>query len=54
MHFFEVYKSLEHKQTAVKEICHRDEAMEIIEKCIKEYKEKLKELSIATPKNDDW
>ena len=49
MHFFEVYKSLEHKQTAVKEICHRDEAMEIIEKCIKAYKENLKELSICTP-----
>ena len=34
MHFFEVYKTLEHKQTTVKEICHRDEAMEIINKCI--------------------
>jgi inorganic pyrophosphatase len=39
MHFFEVYKSLEHKQTTVKEICHRDEAMEIINKCIASYKE---------------
>lgn len=38
MHFFEVYKSLEHKQTTVKEICHRDEAMEIINKCIDAYK----------------
>ena len=38
MHFFEVYKSLEHKQTTVKEICHRDEATEIIDKCIAEYK----------------
>ncbi len=37
MHFFEVYKSLEHKQTTVKEICHRVEAMEIIDKCIKAY-----------------
>ncbi len=37
MHFFEVYKSLEHKQTTVKEICHRDEAMEIIAKCIENY-----------------
>ena len=37
MHFFEVYKSLEHKQTTVKEICHRDEAMDIIKKCIKAY-----------------
>lgn len=39
MHFFEVYKSLEHKQTTVKEICHRDEAMEIINKCIAAYKQ---------------
>ena len=38
MHFFEVYKSLEHKNTTVKEICHRDEAMEIINKCITAYK----------------
>lgn len=37
MHFFEVYKSLEHKQTTVKEICHRDDAMDIIKKCIKAY-----------------
>ena len=37
MHFFEVYKTLEHKQTTVKEICHKDEAMEIIGKCIKAY-----------------
>ena len=39
MHFFEVYKTLEHKQTTVKEICHRDEAMDSINKCIKKYKE---------------
>lgn len=39
MHFFEVYKSLEHKQTTVKEICHRDEALEIIDKCMKKYEE---------------
>jgi inorganic pyrophosphatase len=39
MHFFEVYKSLEHKETTVKEICHRDEAMEIIAKCIEKYKQ---------------
>ena len=38
MHFFEGYKSLEHKETAVKEICHRDEAMDIINKCIASYK----------------
>ena len=40
MHFFEVYKSLEHnKQTTVKEICHRDEARDIINKCIQKYVE---------------
>lgn len=41
MHFFEVYKTLEHKQTAVKEICHKEEAMEIITKCIRMYNEKI-------------
>lgn len=40
MHFFEVYKKLEHKTTAVKEICHRDEAIEIVQKCIKAYNKK--------------
>lgn len=43
MHFFEVYKTLEHKQTTVKEICHRDEAMDIIAKCIKAYKKAFAE-----------
>ena len=38
MHFFEVYKTLEHKQTTVKEICHRDEAVDIINKCLEDYK----------------
>ena len=42
MHFFEVYKTLEHKQTTVKEICHRDEAMDSIAKCIAAYKEAFK------------
>ena len=41
MHFFEVYKTREHKQTTVKEICHRDEAVEIINKCISMYKDKF-------------
>ena len=40
MHFFEVYKSLEHKTTAVKEICHKYEAIEIIRKCMQNYKDK--------------
>jgi inorganic pyrophosphatase len=38
MHFFEVYKTLEHKKTTVKEICHRDEAVDIINKCLESYK----------------
>ena len=41
MHFFEVYKTLEHKQTAVKEICHKYEAIESIRKCIERYEEKF-------------
>ena len=44
MHFFEVYKMLEHKTTTVKEICHRDEAMDIIRKCIKLYNKKFPEV----------
>ncbi len=43
MHFFEVYKALEHKATTVKEVCHKDAAMEIIQKCIKNYQEKFPE-----------
>lgn len=41
MHFFEVYKMLEHKTTAVKEIEHKYEAIEIIRKCIKAYNQKF-------------
>ncbi|MBP5242485.1 MAG: inorganic diphosphatase, partial [Clostridia bacterium] len=40
MHFFEVYKSLEHKSTTVKEICHKNEAVDIIKKCLASYDEK--------------
>ena len=40
MHFFEVYKMLEHKVTTVKKICHKHEALEIIDCCIKNYNEK--------------
>lgn len=42
MHFFEVYKSLEHKKTTVREIAHRAEALAIIDKCIKAYEKKIK------------
>ena len=40
MHFFTVYKQLENKQTAVKELFTRDEAIRIIDDCIKAYDEK--------------
>lgn len=39
MHFFEVYKQLENKQTVVEEVLGREEAEEIIEKCLERYKE---------------
>ena len=41
MHFFEVYKTLEHKQTTVKEICHKDVALDIIAKCIEMYQKEF-------------
>lgn len=40
MHFFEVYKALEHKTTTVKEICHKYDAILIIRKCIENYNKK--------------
>lgn len=39
MHFFEVYKMLEHKSTTVKEMLHKYEAIQIIRKCIARYNE---------------
>ena len=41
MHFFEVYKQLEGKQTSVDKMLGRKEAEEIIEKCIKNYEQKF-------------
>ena len=41
MHFFSVYKQLENKQTAVKELFTQKEAIEIIESCIKAYEKKF-------------
>ena len=38
-HFFQIYKNLEHKETAVNEIVSAEEAKEIIEKCINLYKD---------------
>ena len=40
MHFFTVYKQLENKQTAVKELFGPKEALEIISSCIDAYYEK--------------
>ena len=41
MHFFTVYKQLENKQTAVKELFTRKEAIEIIEAAIAAYNDKF-------------
>ncbi len=41
MHFFEVYKALEHKVTTVKEVCHKYESIGIIRKCINAYNDKF-------------
>ena len=41
MHFFEVYKQLEGKQTMIEKVMGRQEAEEIIEECIEKYKEKF-------------
>ncbi len=40
-HFFEVYKTLEGKHTVVKEMGNREEAIQIIQKCMKVYDEKF-------------
>ena len=40
-HFFEVYKLLENKETAVKEVLGRAAAEEIIESCLLEYEKKF-------------
>ena len=42
MHFFTVYKQLEHKQTAVKELFDYKEAVEIIREAIEAYGELMK------------
>ena len=42
MHFFEVYKKLEHKKTTVREISHREEAERIVKKCMENYLKKIK------------
>jgi inorganic pyrophosphatase len=41
MHFFTVYKQLENKQTAGKELFRAEEAQQIIADCIRSYQEKF-------------
>ena len=41
MHFFEVYKQLEGKQTMVEKILGREDAEKIIEECMQNYKNKF-------------
>ena len=41
MHFFTVYKQLEHKQTAVKELFTREEALRIISGSIEQYEKEF-------------
>ena len=41
-HFFTVYKQLENKQTAVKELFDRDEAIEIVRRAIDDYDKLIK------------
>lgn len=41
MHFFEVYKQLEGKQTMVEKILGREDAERIIEECLQNYKDKF-------------
>ena len=41
-HFFEVYKNLEHKETAVNEVKGREEALKIIANAMENYKNKFK------------
>ena len=41
MHFFEVYKQLEHKQTAVHEIKGREDAVDTVRRCIEAYSKKF-------------
>jgi len=42
-HFFQVYKELEHKKTAVSEVRGQSTALEIIEKAIEQYKTEFPE-----------
>lgn len=40
-HFFEIYKQLEHKKTSVKEVLGKKEALNVIDRSIKKYREEF-------------
>ena len=40
-HFFEVYKALEKKSTVVDDVCDAEEAVEIIDRALVSYGEKI-------------
>ncbi|WP_455383277.1 inorganic diphosphatase [Salinispira pacifica] len=48
-HFFEVYKALEHSETSVKKILDREQAAEIITKCMKAYEKAFPEGKAKKP-----
>lgn len=51
-HFFEVYKSLEHKKkTRVQQAEGREDAIEVLEECIERYKEKFAHLHLPQQEN---
>ena len=51
-HFFEVYKTLEHKHTAVKEVLGRDDAIKIIKESLAHYEECFENGKLKVAKND--
>jgi inorganic pyrophosphatase len=51
-HFFEVYKTLEHKHTAVKEVLGRDDAIKIIKESLENYDRCFENGKLKVTKND--
>lgn len=51
-HFFEVYKTLEHKHTTVKEVLGRDDALKIIRDALDEYERCFEDGKLKVTKND--
>ena len=49
-HFFTVYKSLEHKNTADDEVYGRDEAIRVIKECAASYKRNIQPKIVAERK----